>query len=266
MRFRCVALLALLALAMAAGGALATASGPNGAFEGYPVVNVVVNGQPISSDVPAINFNGRTMVPVRFVSEALGAAVQWDGETWTAAVTMPNVQQLQSDLATAQARITELEQQLAGQTGSPSTEPAELASKVKRDLGTYIANVTVGGKALSFVVSDVTPNYTLFDDTYTRIFVNIDPSKWVNHLDLLIAGKEPLIQSWLQDVGALTSTLCNGGPFRITFFYQQSYSSYPSSYDPDEITLDTTTYKWRVTHIFARVDNLNGVIRVDTDR
>ncbi|MFP3390941.1 copper amine oxidase N-terminal domain-containing protein [Brevibacillus sp. SIMBA_040] len=37
------------------------------------------NGQPITMDVPAILYNNQTtMVPIRFVSEALGATVSWD--------------------------------------------------------------------------------------------------------------------------------------------------------------------------------------------
>lgn len=41
------------------------------------------NGQPITLDVPAKIINGRTLVPLRFVSEALGASVKWDGSTQT---------------------------------------------------------------------------------------------------------------------------------------------------------------------------------------
>jgi len=68
-------------------GSLALAgAGQHGHFEGFPVVKVLVNGQEIASDVPAVNFHGRTMVPVRFVVEALGAKVNWDEETWTAAI------------------------------------------------------------------------------------------------------------------------------------------------------------------------------------
>ncbi len=37
-----------------------------------------VNGIPTLLDVPAFTINGRTMVPLRFVSEALGARVRWD--------------------------------------------------------------------------------------------------------------------------------------------------------------------------------------------
>lgn len=42
-----------------------------------------VNGQPTTMDVPAILVGGRTMVPLRFVSQALGASVGWDPATTT---------------------------------------------------------------------------------------------------------------------------------------------------------------------------------------
>lgn len=42
-----------------------------------------VNGQPVRLDVPGIIRSGRTFVPLRFVSEAMGADVGWDGATRT---------------------------------------------------------------------------------------------------------------------------------------------------------------------------------------
>ncbi|MGE0492058.1 MAG: stalk domain-containing protein [Vulcanimicrobiota bacterium] len=42
-----------------------------------------VNGNNVYLDVPAGTLGGRTMVPLRFVSEALGAEVKWDGLTKT---------------------------------------------------------------------------------------------------------------------------------------------------------------------------------------
>ena len=45
------------------------------------------NGSSINLDVPANITNGRTLVPLRFVSEALGADVKWDGNTQTIIVT-----------------------------------------------------------------------------------------------------------------------------------------------------------------------------------
>lgn len=47
---------------------------------------VYVNGEAKELDVPAQIINNRTMVPARFVSEALDCVVTWSGETSTAAV------------------------------------------------------------------------------------------------------------------------------------------------------------------------------------
>ncbi len=44
------------------------------------------NGQTVNLDVPAKIVSGRTMVPLRFVSEALGARVNWNGATQTIAI------------------------------------------------------------------------------------------------------------------------------------------------------------------------------------
>ncbi|WP_080833707.1 copper amine oxidase N-terminal domain-containing protein [Cohnella massiliensis] len=44
----------------------------------------IINGNPVKLTAKAQSINGNTMVPLRFVSEALGAAVKWDGATRTA--------------------------------------------------------------------------------------------------------------------------------------------------------------------------------------
>ena len=53
-----------------------------------PELRIEINGSPaVFSDAkPYIDENNRTMVPVRFVSEELGAKVSWDGETQTVTV------------------------------------------------------------------------------------------------------------------------------------------------------------------------------------
>lgn len=48
----------------------------------------VVNGDAVMLDVPAAIMNGRTMLPVRFVSEHLGAEVQWEELTKTVTITV----------------------------------------------------------------------------------------------------------------------------------------------------------------------------------
>ncbi len=46
----------------------------------------MIDGQPAAMDVPAMLVGGRTMVPLRFVSQALGAAVNWDAPTYTVTI------------------------------------------------------------------------------------------------------------------------------------------------------------------------------------
>jgi len=49
-------------------------------------VNIMMSGQDVISDVPAVNFKGRTLVPIRFITESLGAEVFWKQETKEATV------------------------------------------------------------------------------------------------------------------------------------------------------------------------------------
>ena len=50
---------------------------------------VDVNGKVVTLDVPAQIIDNSTMVPIRFVSETLGANVSWDGETRTVTIDTP---------------------------------------------------------------------------------------------------------------------------------------------------------------------------------
>lgn len=56
----------------------------------YPIVNIIVNQKevlPAEGDVPAFQIDGRTMVPIRLVAEALKADVKWDEGTRTVIIT-----------------------------------------------------------------------------------------------------------------------------------------------------------------------------------
>jgi len=50
-------------------------------------IKLIVNGKEVKTDVPPQIINGRTMVPVRFVAEALGADVEWDDANRAVVVT-----------------------------------------------------------------------------------------------------------------------------------------------------------------------------------
>ncbi|NPV90756.1 MAG: copper amine oxidase N-terminal domain-containing protein [Firmicutes bacterium] len=47
------------------------------------------NDESVSLDAPGMIVDDRTLVPLRFVSEALGAQVAWDGATQTVSITSP---------------------------------------------------------------------------------------------------------------------------------------------------------------------------------
>jgi hypothetical protein len=71
---------------LVAASGVAAAAGLTGEYKGYPVVNVVVNDKPVYGEVPGINMDGTTLVPLKVVSEALGGTVGWDQATSTASV------------------------------------------------------------------------------------------------------------------------------------------------------------------------------------
>lgn len=74
--------IALVLLPIIATGAIQVV---NGAYQGFPIVRLVMNNEEIKLDrVPAVLLNGSTMVPLRVVSENLGAEVDWDQSTQTA--------------------------------------------------------------------------------------------------------------------------------------------------------------------------------------
>ncbi|MBE7053555.1 MAG: copper amine oxidase N-terminal domain-containing protein [Ruminococcaceae bacterium] len=52
-----------------------------------------VDGKEVKLDVPAQIINSRTLVPVRFISESLGASVAWNGETKTVTITSAKVEE-----------------------------------------------------------------------------------------------------------------------------------------------------------------------------
>lgn len=52
-------------------------------YKGFPVVNLLLNGQLVKPTSPPIVIDGTTYVPLRFISESMGINVSWDGKTQT---------------------------------------------------------------------------------------------------------------------------------------------------------------------------------------
>lgn len=58
------------------------------------VIRILLEGKELSGDVPAFLMEERTLFPLRLVSEALGAAVEWVGKTRQAVVTQADTQMI----------------------------------------------------------------------------------------------------------------------------------------------------------------------------
>jgi len=74
------------------------------AFADNPI-KLFVNGQEIKSDVPPQIINGRTMVPVRWVAEALGAEVEWNEESRNVLINTPQLDLLQRQVGLLEKAI-----------------------------------------------------------------------------------------------------------------------------------------------------------------
>jgi hypothetical protein len=81
---RAIAIIVAAVILVAVGTVFA--AGIYGTYRGFNIVKVTVDGREVRGDVPAVNLDGRTMVPLRFVSEALGATADWDQASYTAII------------------------------------------------------------------------------------------------------------------------------------------------------------------------------------
>ncbi len=53
-------------------------------------INILINGQPIDSDVPPVLYKERTLVPIRFVAQHLNAKISWSQEKYEATIETEN--------------------------------------------------------------------------------------------------------------------------------------------------------------------------------
>lgn len=114
-------------------------SAPWGAYRGYPVAKVYVDGQEISTDVPAHIAEGRTLVPLRFVTEAMGATVDWNESEHVVSITTDIEYAKITEVRKLRADIARLEGLINGILTSPQLSPVSVVSKVKPSVVGIIA-------------------------------------------------------------------------------------------------------------------------------
>ncbi|MCE5223763.1 hypothetical protein LLG10_06190 [bacterium] len=99
----------------------------------------LVNGKQVKLDVPPTIVKGRTLVPLRFISEALGAKVDYEAKTRKITVVMENLasiknklEVIKAELAEAKeqytAKVNELEQKIQEQTNTINQKTEEITT------------------------------------------------------------------------------------------------------------------------------------------
>jgi len=148
--------------------------------------NASINGVSTLLDVSPSITNGRTLVPIRFVSEELGASVQWESTTKTITITVDSVEYLKNEIKTLESKNTSLNSEL----NASKTKIFQLESSVKA-LTDQNAELKKKIAELEAKLSSTTPEeqlvemhitYAGFEPSTIKIKKGI-PVKWVIYGD-----------------------------------------------------------------------------------
>lgn len=154
------------------------------------VVQIALNGVLLDSDVPAFIRGGRTMVPVRLITEEMGAAVQWFADTNEVAITLGEVT-VQLKIGSAQALVNGVTETLydgipamiAKYNGVERTMvplrfvSEQLGAQVEWDQETYTASIST--KQATCFVTEITAEA---DDQMVHIVTTEAPDYVVTDL------------------------------------------------------------------------------------
>ncbi|MCX8095787.1 MAG: copper amine oxidase N-terminal domain-containing protein [Caldisericia bacterium] len=131
-----------------------------------------VDGSQLPLDVPPQILNGRTMVPVRFISEGLGAEVGWDGATKTVTITMDSIEYLKNQINNFKDELNKKETSLK----EKDDKIEELQIKVNNLENTKVrvTKVVTFKNLVDNKWSDFTDTFKSSDDNvYTGISINL---------------------------------------------------------------------------------------------
>jgi serine protease Do len=110
---------------------------PTTTYRGYPVARVLVDGQEVVFDVPAHIVDGRTLVPLRFVTEAMGAEVNWFEESSTVTVETSGKTDMEAKVLALESELTAISKQLdslkslINELALAAQSPSAIVTKVK---------------------------------------------------------------------------------------------------------------------------------------
>lgn len=173
--------LALLIVALMLISSVGTAFAAEG-----KTISVIVDGNQIVFDVPPTSENGRTLVPMRYIFEALGAEVNWIPEENKAVATKGDITVelvLGSDIMTRNGKEITLDvpaKAINGRTLVPARAVAEaLDAKVNWIPETYIVNILSEGASQITEANEADARKTL--DAFCDALLDFDFQKMAEY-------------------------------------------------------------------------------------
>ena len=150
---------------------------------------LTINGVEREMDVPAKLVNNRTLAPVRFIAEALGRTVDWDGYNWTVIIAPPlhlemyNMTFHLADASSIEVHDFQLEDgYVTAWDGAPIPAPLAGLIAIPDTPGPHPLVVIMHGSAMGYVDGDIRARvYSGFDylvqqlaaEGYVAISINV---------------------------------------------------------------------------------------------
>lgn len=120
-----------------------------------------VNGNSVTLDAAPVVINGRTLVPIRFISETLGYSISWDGSSRTVYVMTSGVTSSVNNFQNSSSSNVSSDMNIEIKP-NPSLVSTLSSVNVTEDNNYYTVNITIS--------SQITPSVMTLSDPYRLIF------------------------------------------------------------------------------------------------
>jgi hypothetical protein len=185
--------------------------------------NATVNGATVALESPAFIEGGRTMVPVRFVSEAMGANVDWNGVTRTVTVTPPGAAAVNLTVGEALADDMGTPEIRDGRTFVPVRFVANaMGGVIDWNVATQTVTIVLGGGAAVIPTIPVPPpNEGGGGEAGDVSGVLVHAEAWDNEISSVILILGTGTDAWPfaagNEEGAVAFTPERGATYRISY-------------------------------------------------
>ncbi|MDD4588745.1 MAG: copper amine oxidase N-terminal domain-containing protein [Heliobacteriaceae bacterium] len=181
------------------------------AFADKPI-DLLVNGQFIKTDVPPQSVDGRVLVPVRSLAEALGAEVKWNDNTKTVLISAPKLYSLQEQVKLLQAEL------------APKT-PREAAEK-------WAKGVKERNGALQYAV--------LSPELKEQSFADYESYGWVTGMS----------SPWVECYEITKETKTGEDTWEYEIKFESATSTGPAGSSVDKVVVKQYNQNWYVAQVF----------------